>query len=93
MAGLYEELDCLITFSSVHQAIAAERSLRTVQIAHAPLPTPREISVSCGQSIAIRRETLDQVLQCLMDAKICWSKVFSRDSRLRSYEQIVARGE
>ncbi len=89
MASLYAEYDCLITFLSVHQAIAAERKLSAVGVAYAALPTPREISVSCGQCLAFERTRLDEVIACLTDERISWSKVFSRNSQRRIYEQIV----
>ena len=88
MVVLYQDFDCIITFVSVHQAIAAERSLKRVKIEHVALPTPREISVSCGQCLAIRQGELKEAIRLLLDEKIVWSKIFTRDVRQRIYEEI-----
>ena len=92
MAVLYQELDCLITFVSVHQAIAAERILRSLALRHAALPTPREISVSCGQCLALEQAKLSVALEQLAKDKISWSKIFTRDAVRRIYQEINAKG-
>ncbi len=92
MTVLYPDFDCLITFSSVHQAIAAERNFKRASLAHAAMPTPREISVSCGQCLVLERAELDRALKLLEEARLVWNKVFARDARQRIYEEIIGKG-
>lgn len=43
----------LITFPSVHYAIRAEKTLRDRGIECKTIPTPRDISASCGLSLLL----------------------------------------
>jgi hypothetical protein len=54
----------VIAFDSTHYAISTEKKL----MGSAPMtmvPTPREISASCGLSIKIHDEHLDKILEAL----------------------------
>lgn len=55
----------VITFESTHLAMAAERQLAELSID--VIPTPRQISASCGISIKTAVENL-QAIQSLMGA-------------------------
>lgn len=52
----------VLVFSTTHNALAAEAALSTRGIALEVLPTPREISVSCGISIQTERSELPEIL-------------------------------
>lgn len=54
----------VITFESTHLAISTEKLLLAA-VAVEMVPTPREISASCGLSLKVKIEHLDQVIQVL----------------------------
>ncbi len=43
--------NCYITFSSIHQAIRAEKLLEKKRYAYKMVPVPRSISSSCGSAL------------------------------------------
>lgn len=55
----------VIAFDSTHYAISTEKKLAAAGASITMVPTPREISTSCGLSIRIRDEHLEQVLEAL----------------------------
>ena len=78
----------LIVFESVHQAIRTERLLQDAGIFIDMIPTPREISASCGQSLAFHADDLEAVRRILEQEKVLFRGIFSSDSNRRSYELI-----
>jgi hypothetical protein len=80
--------DRLLTFESVHQAVRAEKLLCQAGIAVSAVPTPREIELSCGQSLLIYSEDERQVLAVIVEGRVQWRKLFRRDERNRIYEKI-----
>lgn len=81
--------DRIISFVSVHHAIRAERLLTEASIRVMALPTPREISISCGQCLLFPAACQEQVLAILQQADVHWSKLFSRDPAGRVYEKLA----
>lgn len=55
----------VIAFDSTHYAISTEKKLVAAGAPITMVPTPREISTSCGLSIRIRDEDLETVLAAL----------------------------
>lgn len=51
----------LITFPSVHYAIRAEKVLRERGIEAKTIPTPRDISASCGLSLLLSAEYVEAI--------------------------------
>lgn len=47
------ELNMLMTFDSTHHALRAEQILKENQHRHLLIPTPREITASCGLAIRV----------------------------------------
>jgi len=82
-------LDRLISFASVHHAIRAERLLTEAAIKVMALPTPREISISCGQCLLFNAESQEEALAILKKADVLWSKLFSRDASGKVYEKLA----
>lgn len=80
--------DRLLTFVSVHQAVRAEKLLGQAGIAVMAIPTPREIDLSCGQSLLFFSCDELQVLAVLAGGRVQWGKLFSRDGQNRLYEKI-----
>jgi hypothetical protein len=59
----------VITFESTHYAIMIEKKLKgkyNVQT----IPTPREITASCGLSIMFQNQELDEIIQELINLEV-----------------------
>ena len=82
----------LIAFDSVHQAIRAEQLLLKADVSVEMVPTPREISASCGQSVLFPTESADVVLALLEREKIAFRGIYSIAKGQRIYELLVGGG-
>jgi hypothetical protein len=51
----------IITFNSTHHAISGEKIFKDNEIPFKTIPTPREITLSCGLSILFTLDDLDKV--------------------------------
>lgn len=89
---LYGEYDRLLSFSSVHYSIRAEKLLTEKGIRVIAMPTPREIDISCGQCLLLKAQDEQTAMEVLSQAKAQWSKLFSRDAAARIYEQKAEYG-
>ena len=67
-----------MSFESVHHMIKAEKVLKEAGISVYPMPTPREIAISCGQCLLFMSHEEKKLLKALAEAKVRWSKLFSR---------------
>lgn len=66
----------IITFNSTHHAIMFEKILKELNLRVRTIPTPREISSSCGLSITFEEIELDKVKQKLDEHNINYYGVF-----------------
>ena len=80
----------LIAFDSVHQAIRTEQLLLKAGVPVEMIPTPREISASCGQSIRFPAGSATFVLALLEREKIAFRGVYSIAEGQRIYELLIA---
>ena len=80
----------LIAFESVHHALHAEKVLKGAGIGFDLIPTPREISASCGQSIALAEKDMDKVLKIMSQEKVYFRWIFFADFRQRIYERLYS---
>ena len=53
----------IISFNSTHQAIKCDKLFGKNEMDYTVLPTPREITQSCGMSIAFAIEDIDNIKQ------------------------------
>ncbi len=60
----------LIAFRSTHHALAAEKTLQGAKIDHIIIPTPKEISASCGLALKINLEECQQIIMLLKERGI-----------------------
>lgn len=60
----------LTTFKSTNYAIQAEKVLKKNDIVFKTIPTPREVSHSCGLSLLFDLESLDKVKEIIERDKI-----------------------
>ena len=51
----------VVTFNSTHHAISGEKIFKDNNVPFKTIPTPREITLSCGLSILFSFEDLDRV--------------------------------
>lgn len=70
--------DVLITFSSIHHVLHAEKLLKASNKQFTMLPTPREITLSCGMSIAVMLPDLQEILQNFANHTIDQNGVYQR---------------
>ena len=82
----------LVAFDSVHQAIRAEQLLLKAGVPVELIPTPREISASCGQSARFPAGSAAIVLALLEREKIAFRGIYSISEGQRIYELLVAGG-
>ena len=80
----------LIAFDSVHQAIRAEQLLLKADVPVEMVPTPREISASCGQSVRFPTGSAAVVLALLERENIVFRGIYSIAEGQRIYELLVA---
>lgn len=80
----------LIAFDSVHQAIRAEQLLLKADVPVEMVPTPREISASCGQSVRFAEDAAEPVKALLERERIVFRGIYAQVPGQRIYEQLVA---
>lgn len=80
----------LIAFDSVHQAIRAESLLLKAGVPVEMVPTPREISASCGQSVRFPAGSAAVVLALLERERIVFRGIYAQVPGQRIYEQLAA---
>lgn len=51
----------IITFESIHYALKFEKYLEKAKLEFRTIPTPREISLSCGISIRFKQMDIDRI--------------------------------
>ena len=78
----------LVMFEAVHQAIRAEQRLLKAGIRVELLPTPREISASCGQSLSFPADAREALLEILEQEKIEFRGIYSTNAEQRVYERL-----
>jgi len=63
-------MELLICFESTHQALYMEKVLKFHNIDFDIIPTPREITSSCGLSIKADDNALDSILRLIEDKNL-----------------------
>ncbi|MCX7951265.1 MAG: DUF3343 domain-containing protein [Clostridiales bacterium] len=66
----------IITFESTNFAIQAETTLKSLGLSVQIIPTPREITLSCGISILSAKENLNKVDELVAENKIRIKEVY-----------------
>jgi hypothetical protein len=60
----------IVTFESTNFAMQTEAALKTFEIRNQIIPTPREITLSCGLSIRTPFENFDKIVNLIDQEKI-----------------------
>lgn len=66
----------IISFNSTHQAIKCDKIFGKNEMNYAVLPTPREITQSCGISIKFEIENIDKVKDIIKENEIEYKGMF-----------------
>lgn len=80
----------VVVFDSTHSAIAAEGLLRKKNYEIDTIPTPREITASCGLSIKFNQDLLANIKKELKKAEISAKGIYKikRIKNIREVERI-----
>lgn len=66
----------VIAFNSTHHAIKSEKLIKAAGMEMITLPTPREISASCGMSIMFEIENIDAIKKMLDENNVDYRGFF-----------------
>jgi hypothetical protein len=66
----------IVSFSSTHHAIRTEKLFQEKNIKCTTLPTPREITASCGISIRFSKEDMENIAQILENDNVEYKGVY-----------------
>jgi len=61
---------CVITFASTSGALKGERIMKAAERLFVIMPTPREVSTSCGLSLKVRPEDIEESYQVLREGGV-----------------------
>lgn len=67
----------IITFESTNYAMQTESVLKTSEVRNQIIPTPREITLSCGLSIRTPFENYDKIITLINEGKIRNKSLYS----------------
>ena len=66
----------IVSFNSTQYAMRADKLIRENNITSTTLPTPREITASCGISIRFLNDDLDKVSSILKDNSVEFKGIY-----------------
>lgn len=83
----------IVSFDSTNFAMQAESVFKGEKIKHQVIPTPREITLSCGLSIRTEMENKDKIFDLYEEGKIKIKAVYrvSSSDKGRKIEKIEGR--
>lgn len=86
-----KEITGVMTFKSTHHTIQAEDFLKSREIDIKIIPTPREITESCGLAIVFNLDHLDKIKEIIDNDGINIDSVYeyTKDGRSRKAEKIL----
>lgn len=67
----------IVSFNSTHHAIRTDKIFSENKVTSMTLPTPREITASCGISIRFLYEDIDKVIKILQNNNIEYKGIFN----------------
>jgi len=65
-----DETYCVVAFNSTHHAIKGEKKLQDKGVKIKTIPTPREITASCGLSIRFEPDLLHEVKEIIDEDRL-----------------------
>ena len=73
---MQNEVFCVISFDSTHQAIAAETAVTGLSGARL-IPLPPEISEGCGMALRVNREDAEKAVELLHTSGAAYQDVYT----------------
>ncbi|EEV20149.1 hypothetical protein TREVI0001_0915 [Treponema vincentii ATCC 35580] len=73
---MQNEVFCVISFDSTHQAIAAEMAVTGLPDARL-IPLPPEISEGCGMALRVNREDAEKAVELLHTSGAAYQDVYT----------------
>lgn len=67
----------IVSFNSTNQAIKCDKVFESSNIRYAVLPTPREITKSCGTSIRFLLEDIEQIKNVIEENQIEYKGMYT----------------
>ncbi|MGE5371234.1 MAG: DUF3343 domain-containing protein [Solirubrobacterales bacterium] len=61
---------CAVSFDTTSSALKAEKILKEAGVEFITIPTPREVTASCGLSVKVRPENADNTCEMLRSQEI-----------------------
>lgn len=79
-----EKKFCVITFSSTQHALKGEKILQSHAVDFIIIPTPREITASCGLSVKCFPGDKDHIIELLENASVIYENTYliNKEKRL-----------
>lgn len=71
-------MQALITFDSTHHALRGEQILEQAQLGPDIIPTPREITASCGLSLSLPASLIEQAILLLRAGNVEFRAVYDQ---------------
>ena len=86
-----KEISAVMTFKSTHHTIQTEGYFRNRNISFKTIPTPREITRSCGLAIIFSLDDLDRVKEMIDIDKINIDSLYkyTKDGKTRQAEKMI----
>lgn len=69
----------IVTFQNTHEAMKAEREAIKQKIKLTVIPTPTYITKSCGISLKIDEENIQNIIKLINEETIAVKEIFVRD--------------
>lgn len=73
------EIYYLLIFNNTHNAIKCESMLKERDIFNVIMPTPTNITLSCGISIKIKIEDIDKIKKLINEAQITVKEIHKKE--------------
>ncbi len=82
----------IVSFNSTHHAIRTDKILSENNINSRTLPTPREITASCGISIRFLAVDIEKVSKTLKENNIEYKGIYKISKKDNSQKEVVEIG-
>ena len=80
----------VIVFDSTHQAMATESNLLEKKIEVKMIPTPREITLSCGLSLMFSENQVEKVKHIILEEGLNIKGIYRIDKLKKNTKQLMS---
>lgn len=78
----------IVTFESSNFTMQAESVFKKLQIESQIIPTPREITLSCGMSILTHKDNLNKIEELILENKIKVKEIYLKKNNKQYLERL-----